>query len=183
LSLLAAPSTLERTYDFGDGAFSQIIDTAQRSAPLVVLDVPHTWNAWTRNTLASVDEVVITATPELANLRNAKNLVDTLRKSRPNDAPPRLILNQVGIPKRPEISVADFADPLGIDPVAIIPFDPLIFGNAANNGRMIGELEPGHVIAQTFNELSHILTGRSEIKAKKAKPKLGALLTKLSRKK
>lgn len=183
LSLLAAPSTLDRTYDFDDGAFAQIIETAQRSAPLVVLDVPHTWNAWTRNTLANADEVVIAATPELANLRNTKNLVDMLRKARPNDAPPRLILNQVGVPKRPEISAADFADPLGIDPIAIIPFDPLIFGNAANNGRMIGELEPSHAIAATFNELSHILTGRTEVKAKKAKPGIGSILTKLKRKK
>lgn len=183
LSLLAAPSTLDRTYDFDDSAFTQIIETAQRSAPLVVLDVPHTWNAWTRNTLANADEVVITATPELANLRNAKNLVDMLRKARPNDAPPRLILNQVGVPKRPEITVADFADPLGIDPVAVIPFDPLIFGNAANNGRMIGELEPSHTIASTFSDLSHILTGRSEVKAKKAKPGIGSILTKLKRKK
>ena len=90
-----------------------MIDTAQRSAPLLVLDVPHVWTGWTKNTLMQADEVVITATPELANLRNAKNLVDMLKKLRPNDAPPKLILNQAGVPKRPEISVADFADRSG----------------------------------------------------------------------
>ncbi len=113
LSLLAAPSTLDRVYDFDPEAFAEIIDTAQRSAPTLVLDVPHVWNGWTRTTLVRADEVVITATPELANLRNTKNLVDTLKKLRPNDAPPKLILNQAGIPKRPEISPADFAEPLG----------------------------------------------------------------------
>ena len=51
LSLLAAPSTLDRVYDFDPDAFPQIIDTAQRSAPLLVLDVPHVWNGWTKNTL------------------------------------------------------------------------------------------------------------------------------------
>ncbi len=183
LSLLAAPSTLDRVYDFNESAFAQIIEIAQRSAPLVVLDVPHVWNGWTRRTLAEADEVVITATPELANLRNAKNLFDMLRKDRPNDNPPRLVLNQVGVPKRPEISVADFTEPLGIEPVAIIPFDPLLFGNAANNGRMIGELEPGHATAQIFSYISHILTGRAEMKAKKAKPGIGSILTKLKIKK
>ena len=49
LSLLAAPSTLDRVYDFDPEAFQQIIDTAQRSAPLLVLDVPHVWNGWTKN--------------------------------------------------------------------------------------------------------------------------------------
>ena len=87
------------------------------------------------------DEIVITATPELANLRNAKNLLDMLKQLRPNDAPPKLILNQVGMPKRPEITPDDFAEPLGISPMAVIPFEPQLFGNAANNGRMIGEMD------------------------------------------
>lgn len=167
LSLLAAPSTLERTYDFGEDAFMQLIDTAQRSAPTLVLDVPHMWTGWTKATLAHADEVVITATPELANLRNTKNLVDTLRKLRPNDGPPRLIINQVGVPKRPEISTADFAEPLDLVPVAVIPFDPLLFGNAANNGRMLGEMDAQHPTVQTINDLAHVLTGRREAKAKR----------------
>ena len=88
LSLLAAPSTLDRDYDFEPDAFADLIDTVQRSAPTLVLDVPHAWNGWARTTLPRADEIVITATPELANLRNAKNLVDTLKKLRPNDPPP-----------------------------------------------------------------------------------------------
>jgi pilus assembly protein CpaE len=175
LSLLAAPSTLERVYDFDGDAFSQLIEIAQRSAPLLVLDIPHVWNGWTRTTLSQADEIVITATPELANLRNAKNLVDTLKKLRPNDAPPHLIINQAGIPKRPEISPKEFAEPLELTPLAIIPFDPQLFGNAANNGRMLGETDGKHAIVQSLAEMAHILTGRSEIKAKK-KPGLGNLL-------
>lgn len=182
LSLLAAPSTLDRVYDFDPDAFAEIIDTAQRSAPALVLDVPHIWNGWTRTTLVRADEVVITATPELANLRNTKNLVDMLRKLRPNDAPPKLVLNQAGMPKRPEISVADFAEPLGLTPMAVIPFDPQIFGNAANNGRMLGEMDAKHQIVATLNEMAHILTGRAEIKIKK-KAGLNSLLGKLSMKK
>src|SRR5690606_11107292 len=101
LSLLAAPSTLERTYDFEPDSFRQVVDTAQRTAPYVVLDVPHLWAGWSRSVLSLADEIVIVAAPELASLRNAKNLIDTLARARPNDAPPRLILNQAGVPKRP----------------------------------------------------------------------------------
>jgi pilus assembly protein CpaE len=184
LSLLAAPSTLERVYDFDTDAFAQIIDTAQRSAPLLVLDVPHIWNGWTRNTLMKADDVVITATPELANLRNTKNLVDMMKRLRPNDPAPKLIINQAGVPKRPEITAADFAEPLGIQPMAIIPFDPVLFGNAANNGRMLGEMDAAHAIVAAMNEMAHVLTGRSEIKARK-KAGFGNLLgrLKLSKKK
>jgi pilus assembly protein CpaE len=182
LSLLAAPSTLERVYDFDPDAFQQIIDIAQRSAPLLVLDLPHVWNGWAKNTLMQADEVVITATPELANLRNTKNLVDTLKKLRPNDAPPKLIVNQTGIPKRPEISAADFAEPLGITPMAVIPFEPQLFGNASNNGRMLGEMDAQSPIVQTINEIAHVLTGRSELKTRK-KAGLANLLDRLKLKK
>lgn len=182
LSLLAAPSTLDRTYDFDAEAFAQIIDTAQRSAPALVLDVPHMWCGWSRTTLTHADEVVITATPELANLRNAKNMVDMLRKLRPNDPPPRLVINQSGVPKRPEISVEDFAEPLGIEPIAVIPFDPQLFGNASNNGRMLGEMDAQHAVVQTINEMAHILTGRAEVKQRK-KGGLEGLLERLKIKK
>ncbi len=182
LSLLAAPSTLERVYDFDPDAFTQLIDTAQRSVPLLVLDVPHTWNGWTKNTLVKADEIVITATPELANLRNTKNLVDMLTRLRPNDPPPKLIINQAGVPKRPEISSADFAEPLGITPMSVIAFEPLLFGNAANNGRMLGEMDAKSPVVAMINEIAHVLTGRSELKAKK-KAGLGGLIGKFSRNK
>jgi pilus assembly protein CpaE len=182
LSLLAAPSTLERVYDFDPDAFSQIIETAQRSAPLLVLDIPHVWSGWTKSTLIKADEIVITATPELANLRNTKNMVDMLKRLRPNDAPPKLIINQAGVPKRPEIAAADFSEPLGITPMAVINFEPLLFGNAANNGRMLGEMDAKSPVVGTINEIAHVLTGRSEIKAKK-KAGLGSILGKLSRNK
>jgi pilus assembly protein CpaE len=182
LSLLAAPSTLDRVYDFDPEAFAQIIDTAQRSAPLLVLDVPHAWNGWTRNTLVGADEIVITATPELANLRNTKNMVDMLKKLRPNDKPPHLILNQAGVPKRPEISAADFAEPLGLTPLAVIPFDPQLFGNAANNGRMLGEMDAQHAVVKSIAEIAHVLTGRVELRAK-PKPGIAGLINKFVPKK
>ena len=178
LSLLAAPSMLDRTYDFDPEAFSQIIEVAQRTAPLIVLDVPHVWNGWSKNVLTQADEVVITATPELANLRNTKNLIDTLKKLRPNDPPPKLVINQTGVPKRPEISAADFAEPLDLTPMAAIPFDPALFGNSANNGRMLGEMDPQHAIVKIVSEMAHVLTGRSEIKSRK-KPGISDILTRL----
>ncbi|WP_265515984.1 AAA family ATPase [Nitratireductor luteus] len=181
LSLLAAPSTLDRPYDFDAEAFAQIIDIAQRSAPLVVLDVPHVWTSWSRTTLARADDVVITATPELANLRNTKNLVDMMKKLRPNDAPPKLIINQAGVPKRPEISAEDFAEPLGITPLAIIPFEPQLFGNASNNGRMLGEMDRNSPVVGQIDDLAHILTGRREINPQKKSP-LAGLLGRLNRK-
>lgn len=178
LSLLAAPSMLDRTYDHDRNAFSTMLEVVQRSAPVAVLDMPHVWTEWSRAILADVDHVVVTAAPDLANLRNAKNMIDVLKKLRPNDHAPHLLLNQVGLPKRPEIAPADFAEPLELDPVAIIPFDGALFGTAANSGRMIGEMEPKSPTAEAFSQLAHVVTGRGTAKKKKRAglPDLMALL-------
>ena len=181
LSLLAAPSLLDRGYDFEAAAFQPLLELLQRSAPVAVLDVPHVWSDWTQAVLSDADEVVITAVPDLANLRNTKNLIDALRKLRPNDKAPHLVLNQVGMAKRPEIAPADFFEPLEIEPVAIVPFDVQLFGSAANSGRMISEIDAKSPIAETFSQLSHVLTGRSS--ARKAKrPGLGKFIEILKRK-
>jgi len=41
LSLLAAPATLDRVYDFGVEAFDPIFDVLRGTVPYIVLDVPH----------------------------------------------------------------------------------------------------------------------------------------------
>jgi pilus assembly protein CpaE len=107
LSLLAAPATLERVYDFGADAFDSIFDTLRMTMPCIVLDVPHQWSGWTKRALVGADDILIVAAPDLANLRNTKNMFDLLKASRPNDRPPLYCLNQVGVPKRPEIPQAN----------------------------------------------------------------------------
>jgi len=168
LSLLAAPATLDRVYDFASEAFDSIYDSLRASVPCTVLDVPHQWAGWTKHTLIAADDVLVVAAPDLANLRNTKNLLDLLRAARPNDRRPCYCLNQVGIPKRPEISPADFAKAIESEPVAVIPFDPQTFGTAANNGQMIAELSSSHRAADSFRQLAQLLTGRPETKKGRA---------------
>lgn len=164
LSLLAAPATLDRVYDFHEDVYDPLIDILRANVPCAVLDVPHVWTAWSKRALIAADDVVIVAVPELANLRNAKNLIDLLKLARPNDSTPKLVLNQVAVPKRAEIKPADFAKALDLDPAAVIPFDPQLFGTAANNGQMIAETSPAHKINEIFLDLAKRVTGKSEAK-------------------
>jgi len=178
LSLLAAPATLDRVYDFGADAFDAIFDTLRSSMPCIVLDVPHQWSGWTRRALIGADDILIVAAPDLANLRNTKNIYDLLKASRPNDRAPLYCLNQVGVPKRPEINAAEFAKAIESKPIVTIPFDPQIFGAAANNGQMIAEISANHRTSEMFLQIAQRLTGRSEAK----KPRgslLGPLIEKL----
>lgn len=170
LSLLAAPATLDRVYDFHEDVFDPLLDILRSNVPCSVLDVPHVWTAWSKRALIAADEVVIVAVPDLANLRNAKNLIDLLKTARPNDAPPKLVINQVGMPKRAEIKPAEFAKALDVEPAASIAFDPQIFGTAANNGQMIAETSPSHKTNEIFLDLAKRLTGKSEAKRAKKNP-------------
>lgn len=160
LKLLAAPTLLETPRDDEAVAFAAVIELAQGCAPHLVLDIPHLSTAWSRTTLRAADEVVITAAPDLANLKNAKHLVELLRESRPNDSPPRLVLNQVGTPGRPEIDPRAFADALGLEPVISLPFDAKAFGSAANRGRMVAESSRNKGAVRAFRRLAESVSGR-----------------------
>jgi pilus assembly protein CpaE len=168
LSLLAAPATLERVYDFGAEAFDSIFDTLRATMPCIVLDVPHQWSGWTRRALIGADDILIVAAPDLANLRNTKNMYDLIKAARPNDRAPLYCLNQVGVPKRPEISSSEFAKAIECPPLASIPFDPQMFGSAANNGQMIAEINANHRTTEIFLQIAQRLTGRGETKKPKA---------------
>jgi pilus assembly protein CpaE len=161
INLLTSPGSLERTYDFAARDFEQIVEICQRNVPAVILDLPHAWNDWVRHTLTTLDEIVIVAQPDLANLRNAKNIVDTIKAIRPSDNPPHLIVNQVAMPKRPEIAAREFAASIDCRLTGQIPFDPALFGTAANNGQMIAEVSAGHKINDTLRTVAMQLSGRA----------------------
>lgn len=182
LNLLAAPATLERVYDFAPNAFDTTLDLLRASTPITVLDVPKGWAGWTRSALVGADDVIVVASPDLASLRNAKNVLDVLRATRPNDRPARLVINGVGVPKRPEISPGDFGKNVETQPTVVIPFEPKLFGSAANNGRMLAEEEGAAKFVEVFSELARVVLGRTAARKPKASV-LSPILAKLSRKK
>ena len=173
LSLFTAPATVSQIMDIPSQSYTAIIDTVRRVMPYVVLDIPHAWNEWTYNTLLSSDEVILVCQPDLASLRNGKNIIDELKAQRPNDTPPKLIVNMTGVPKRPEIPTKDFAAAIEVEPSIILPFDPQLFGTASNNGQMISETDGTAESSVAIDQLAGTLTGREIV------PQTKSLLSKL----
>jgi pilus assembly protein CpaE len=160
INLLTAPVTLDRTFDLEEREFEGVLELCQNTMPVVVLDIPHAWNAWVRHTLATIDEVVIVAEPDLANLRNAKNLADTIKALRPTENAPCLVLNKTGMPRRPEINASEFASSVECQLIGQIPFDAALFGTAANNGQMIAEVAANNKINDVYRAIGMHVTGR-----------------------
>ena len=123
LSIFAAPVVLDRDYEMTPEGCETVIDVVRQNVPFVAVDLPHTWAPWTKRLLLQADEIVITAMPDLANLRNAKNIVDLVRSTRKNDAAPHLVLNMANMQKRPEITQKEFEGALGLETLAVIDFD------------------------------------------------------------
>lgn len=159
LSILPTSSSLNVKPVVDSAAYEAIIGAVRSISPLAILDLPHIWNDWTTNVLTIVDDVVITAVPDLANLRNTKNLIDFLKAQRPNDAEPVLILNQTGRCKNKddEISVENFAGAVGLDPSLVIGFDPDTFNRACNEGKMLPEMKTTDALVPGLDYLANRL--------------------------
>ena len=161
VSLLTAPVMLDRTFDFAERDFEQIVELSQKTTPVVILDIPHIWTSWVRHTIATIDEIVIVAEPDLANLRNAKNLSDTIKALRPTESEPLLVINKLGVPRRPEIPADEFASSVECRLLGQIAFDAATFGTAANNGQMLAEVAANHRSNEVYRAIGMHVTGRT----------------------
>ncbi|HWA00994.1 MAG TPA: AAA family ATPase [Caulobacterales bacterium] len=163
LRLLSAPASLDRAPDVDGAAVVEIIGRVRRTTSIVVLDLPHRWTRWIKQTLLAADDVFIVAEPDLSSLRNCKNMLDALAPLRVRDASPAVLMSMAGVPKRPEISRKEFADAVGVLPLATIDFDPDAFGLAVVKAKAIGEVAPQSKAAQVVDALASAITGRAPI--------------------
>ena len=177
LSLFTAPSMLDRDFDLDDQAFETVLDVVRGTAPTIVVDMPHVWTSWSKRILMTADEIVITATPDLASFRNTKNLIDILGAARPNDSSPTLIINQFD-PKTSAVQADQFAEHVGIKPTQVINWDPQLFGTAATNAAPLLEVGAKSKTAQSIRELSAHLLGRGEANIARPKFSLSGLFKK-----
>lgn len=161
LSVLPCATTAHIAKEPDVDVIAKMLDLARATFPHVVLDLPNAWSPLVRSALVAADDILLVSEPDLANLRNARCMLDFLKQVRPNDRPPRLILNRVGMPKRREIKPAKFAAALEIGLSAKIDFDPAVFSTAAVNGQMITEASRKAAVVPVFDLLAEQLTGRA----------------------
>lgn len=183
IKLLSAPASLEADSSINIQSFDTLLEMVRRTAPFIVLDIPHHWTAWTQHALMQADEIVLTSTLDLISLRDTKNLVELLESKRANDAPLRLVINNQGAYRKTELSDKDFESAVAGSATLIIAHDPVLFGTAANNGQVIGAMSPNDKTVEGFNELAKLVSGMELSKVKKkddaeAKPGLFSFLKK-----
>ena len=164
LYLLTAPPQIGAMSDVQPAAVEALLKSVRRNTAFVVADLPSTWTGWVQHLLTLSDEIVVTATPRLHALRNAKQLADLLNPRRPNDSPVRVILNKVGASAKTELTTKDFVTALGAPPVLAVPYDPGVFDAAANNGKMIGEVAKAPKAVDLLEQLATMVSARQPAK-------------------
>lgn len=162
LQIYSAPATLQRTFELNESALQNLLTRVRRTSPYVVLDLPHAWTSWIKDALLKADDVIIVAGPDLASLSSAKSMLEALKTARA-DIAPLIVMSMVGVPKRPEITPKDFSGAIGLDPAFSFAFDPALLGQAAIEGKMIGEVAPSAKMARALDDLAALLTGRDSI--------------------
>lgn len=163
LRLLAGPLTPHKDFDLDPEAFAYAMDLVRVLSPNVVLDLPSTLGPLTRKALYLADEVVLVATPDLASLRNTRSLVELLNTIRIGENKPRLVLNQINQPKRPEIKPADFVKALGLEDPILLPFDAAKYGAADNNGTLVVQHRQNRAQRLSYGKLASALSGMSPV--------------------
>jgi len=160
INLLIAPGSLDTESSIDIESFDVLLNLIRRTAPFVVIDIPHVWAPWTRHLLMGSDEIVVTSTLDLAALRDTKILYDHLAPQRQNDAPMRIVVNHVGAYRKTQLSVKDYESAIGIDPALAVVHDPVLFGTASNNGQMVPEVNKRSKISEGLRTLALMVSNR-----------------------
>jgi len=171
LSVLSTTGSLKELSEPSVEAVERLIDICRSMSQYVIVDLPRHWSGWVNAILLLSDEIVVTANPDLANLRDAKLLFDWL-KGRRGNALNRLVLNKADIAKRNQLSAKDFQDTLDIAPSLTIAFDPTLFAQLANNGQTVGEGAKSHRLNEQFRQFAQQMGGKKGGIAREASPKL-----------
>lgn len=73
----------------------RLLTAARFLASDIILDLPHVWTPAVREALRFADEVVVVASPSVAGFRNLRGVLTACEALRPNEAPPRVLVNRV----------------------------------------------------------------------------------------
>ena len=169
LSILAARASLGSGVTVTVDGLNALLKLVRRMASFVVLDLPHSWEAWVREVLIEADELVAVSEPDLASLRDTKNMLEFIGSSRGAESPTHLVLNKVGVPKRPELSEKEFREGAAITVEVSVPSDPAAFGGAMNNGELVFKASANSKAVPAINEIARIVSGRTEAPEPKKK--------------
>ncbi len=137
------------------GGMRHVLDQARRLAKFVVVDLPTGLAPWSPEVFEIADEVCLVSGNNLPSLRNARTMIQMLRKARPNDRPVRLIINRLSQGGGP-VPASEFKRILGVD-VAFELAETELVRNVELSGGALRKKNPKAPIVAQVNQLAAAL--------------------------
>ena len=139
LDIVAAPAEMMPLDMLTPAMAMQILDVAQASYDLVLVDLPTAWTDWSLAVLSRADATVLVTNLSVPGIHHARRKLDLMDA---NNLPSKVVLNRV---PRPMFRTIDFAD---TEKVLRRPIDfsiandyPVVSG-AVDQGRTLAQVKP-----------------------------------------
>ncbi|SDE56774.1 AAA family ATPase [Rhodospira trueperi] len=157
LVLLGSTAQLDIAFRPPSDVLEALLNVLRRQYDVVVLDLPRQWSVWVRDLLLDASAVVLVAYPDLSNLRDVQKMTTFLTEKRKMSLPTCVVLNKVGMAQKAELAAKDFEDVLGRAPTASVPFEPVPFGQALNNGEPVLKKSSSKTFVRSIDQLAESL--------------------------
>jgi pilus assembly protein CpaE len=138
--VLPQPTDLAELATITRGEVSSLLHHARAAFDLLVVDCGSRIDAATLATLVAADAVILVLTPDLPALRDARRLMNLLRRVRIDQSHIRLVLNKVS--RHSRLSAQDIEQQLGIPLYAVIHRDEDACVDADLEARLLRDVAP-----------------------------------------
>lgn len=120
-------------------AVEALINRALQKYPVVVVDLSGASRAVQKRIVSVAARVVMTTTPLLSALRNARTYLGEMKTVRAGLKDVDLVINMHGMAPGAEVPFGDIKAALDLEPAAKIPYAPKIFAGSEASGRPVGQ--------------------------------------------
>ncbi len=139
LTLLVCGGELMLADQADPDAVETLVNRLMQKFPVVVLDLSHASQPVQKRMLSRATEIVLVTTPLLSSLRNARTLLNEIKTLKTHTESASLIVNMQGMAPSEEVPVKDMKEVLGIEPAAVIGYQPKIFAASETSGKPVGQ--------------------------------------------
>lgn len=151
IKALVAPPDVEQLVTLPVEMWSKLLQTLAELAPYVIVDTAAVADEVLSEVLTSADEIVVVTGPDLASLRSAVVLLQTIDEAENVHGGTHVVLNRAGV--KGGVSEAASREQLGQEIIAAIPDDPALATFAVNRGVPFTLSHPSSILSKDVNRL------------------------------
>jgi pilus assembly protein CpaE len=162
LTLLTGPT--EPLLDWGineEDLLSDMVKSSRHLSDYTVIDIPAgRLTVEKRAALLNVTHVVIVTEPTIKGIKNLGILYHAIKRIRPNDAEPLVLLNKIGLPQANHLSNKIIHDNIGIAPNLSVRHISEILDLAIDSGVPVSSISGSDPFNEDILECTNFLLGK-----------------------